>query len=320
MWDSNGIRPDTSSFGNHSNTMIYMCPVPLTHVDCPDGCLVYAQHQTIVAVIDFEMIVDDAHTCFYAYDGRLAVRTKRLGMAYVEAIIDTTTSAMIYLRNFVRINGPRLPPVADLEDSMDDRKVGMVTCFVCGNDLWVGCTSCMHCNSPVLCAENLPKFDPNDFSIPSACIETWSKEDRKTISEVIIQDRKAISKHFEMTYNINTEIPESEMRSLHRESIRSFGAQGKRSDQEICRAERLPYKTDDELASSIATIKLRIDNDDRLRMKLARPVLTVSSNALLARILKSQLHAHAFTMAVQYGEIDRTNLGLRTRRDANLAE
>ena len=123
-----------------------------------------------------------------------------------------------------------------------------------------------------------------------------------------------------MTYNINTEIPESEMRSLHRESIRSFVAQGKRSDQEICRAERLPYKTDDELASSIATIKLRIDNDDRLRMKLARPVLTVSSNALPARILKSQLHAHAYTMAIQHGEIDRTNLGLRTRRDANLAE
>jgi hypothetical protein len=62
MWDSNGIRPDTSTFGNHSSTMIYMCPVPLTDIDCPDGCQIYEHHQTLVVVIDFEMIVDDAHT------------------------------------------------------------------------------------------------------------------------------------------------------------------------------------------------------------------------------------------------------------------
>ncbi len=89
MWDSDGIRPDTSTFGNHSRNMIYMCPVPLTDIDCPDGCQVYEEPQTIVVVIDFEMIVDDGYTCFYAYDGRLAVKSKRIGMAYVEAIIDT---------------------------------------------------------------------------------------------------------------------------------------------------------------------------------------------------------------------------------------
>ena len=110
------------------------------------------------------------------------------------------------------------------------------------------------------------------------------------------------------------------MKSQDREATRSFGAQGKRSDQDLCKAERLPYKTDDELASSINTIKLRIDNDARLRMKIAKPVLTVSSNALPARILKSQLHTYAYTMAIQRGEIDRENLGQRTRRDTSLAE
>ena len=155
---------------------------------------------------------------------------------------------------------------------------------------------------------------------PPACVETWSKEDRKKISEVIIPGRKAVSKHFETNFNINTDFPEGEMKSQDREATRSFGAQGKRSDQELCRAERLPYKTDDELASSINTIKLRIDSDAKFRMKIARPVLTVSSNALPARILKSQLHTYAYTMAIQNGEIDRENLGLRTRRDANLAE
>ena len=110
------------------------------------------------------------------------------------------------------------------------------------------------------------------------------------------------------------------MKSQDREATRSFGAQEKRSDQDLCKAERLPYKTDDELASSINTLKLRIDHDARLRMKIARPVLTVSSNALPARILKSQLHRHAYTMAVQFGEIDRDNLGHRTRRDCHLEE
>jgi hypothetical protein len=320
MWDSSGIRPDTSTFGNHSSTMIYMCPVPLTDIDCPYGCQIYEEHQTIVVVIDFEMVIDDSHTCFYAYDGRLAIKTKRIGMAYVEALIDTTTGAMIYLRNFVRVNGQRLPAVSDMEDSVDDRRIKTETCFVCGNHIWIGCTSCMHCNSPVLYAQNLPDFNPDDFSVPPACVETWSKEDRKVISEVIIQGRKAVSKHFETTFNINTDFPEGEMKSQDREATRSFGAQGKRSDQELCRAERLPYKTDDELASSINTIKLRIDHDARLRMKIARPVLTVSSNALPARILKSQLHTYAYTMAIQHGEIDRENLGQRTRRDMNLVE
>jgi hypothetical protein len=292
----------------------------LTDDDCPDGCLVYEQRQTLVAVIDFEMIVDDAHTCFYAYDGRLAVKTKRLGMAYVEAIIDTTTGAMIYLRNFVRVDGQRLPAVADLEDSIDDRRIKTETCFVCGNHIWIGCTSCMHCNSPVLYTQNLPDFNPDDFSIPPACVETWSKEDRKRISEIIIQGRKAISKQFETSFIINTDIPSSKMTSHNREATRSFAAQGKRSDQEICKAEHLPYKTDDELASSINTIKLRIESDAKFRMKIARPVLTVSSNALPARILKSQLHTYAYTIAIQHGEIDRENLGQRTRRDANLAE
>jgi hypothetical protein len=178
----------------------------------------------------------------------------------------------------------------------------------------------MHCNSPVLYTQNLPDFKPDDFSLPAACIETWSKDDRKVISEVIIQGRRAVSKHFETTYNINTDFPEGETKSQEREATRSFGAQGKRSDQELCRAERLPYRTDEELASSIDTIKLKIDNDPRFRMKVARPVLTVSSNALPARILKSQLHTYAYTMAIQHGEIDRENLGQRTRRDVNLAE
>jgi hypothetical protein len=129
-----------------------------------------------------------------------------------------------------------------------------------------------------------------------------------------------VAKQFEMTFNINTNIPKEEMTSQNREATRSFAAQGKRCDSDLCKAERLPYRSDEQIADSINKLKLRIDNDRVLRMKIAKPVLTASSSALPARILKSQLHRYAYTVAVQNGEIDQAMLGNRTRRDYHTEE
>jgi hypothetical protein len=92
------------------------------------------------------------------------------------------------------------------------------------------------------------------------------------------------------------------------------------SDSDICKAERLPFKTEDEIAASVVTLKTRIENDQAFRLKLARKVLTVSSNPLPARILKSQLHRHAYTVALREEEINLENLGHRARRGFTTTE
>ena len=69
IWDSNGIRPDTSPFGSHSKSFVYCCPVPLSHKHCPDGCMIYSEYAQVMVILDFHMIMDDNHECFYAYDG-----------------------------------------------------------------------------------------------------------------------------------------------------------------------------------------------------------------------------------------------------------
>jgi hypothetical protein len=324
IWDSNGIRPDTSTFGNHSKTIIYMCPVPLDHKDCPDGCQVYGQYGTHVVVVDFELIMEDNIPCFYGYDGRIAVKACALGMLYVEAIIDLSTSAMIYLRNFVKLEhsdyGARFPALADLTDTTEGRKVKIENCFVCQNDVWVGSTCCLHCDSPVLYDHNLPEFKPEDFSLTDQHIREWSKEEKKSISGIIIRGQKAVAKQFEMKFNINTDIPIEEQKGLIRESTRSFAAQGSRADSDICKMERLPFKTEDEIAASVVQLKARIEHDSAFRLRLARKVLTVSSNPMPARILKSQLHRHAYTVALREEEIDLEQLGHRARRGFTTTE
>ena len=69
-------------------------------------------------------------------------------------------------------------------------------------------------------------------------------------------------------------MPKEELRSEQREITRSFQYQGKRSDQDLCKAERLPHR-DEELSNSIARLKLKIDNDQSYRAKLHRVMLNV---------------------------------------------
>ena len=120
MWVSNGVRPDTSPFGSYSKSFIYCCPAPITHEHCPDGCMVYNEYAQVLVTLDFHIIMDDNHECFYGYDGRIAIKTKRLGVAYVGSIIELGTGALLYSRNFARVENQRLPAVADLEDSVDN--------------------------------------------------------------------------------------------------------------------------------------------------------------------------------------------------------
>ena len=99
-----------------------------------------------------------------------------------------------------------------------------------------------------------------------------------------------------------------------REATRSLESQGKRCDQDLCKAERLAHK-EDGLDRSIDTLKLKIDNDPAYRSKLSRVMINVSSQAMPGKYLKSQLHRYAYTEAVRLGEIDQGHLGQRTRRD-----
>ena len=319
MWDSNGIRPDTSPFGTHSKSLIYCCPVPIDHKDCPDGCMMYNESAQVLVTLDFHMIMDDGYQCFYGYDGCIAIQTKRLGVAYVESIIDLGTGALMYYRNSARVEDQRLPAIADLEDSAEDRKIETNECFICGNQVWIGCTSCFHCNSPVLYDQSFPMYNPNDSTLPPACTRAWTREEGKVVFDSIIKGRKAVAKSFEMKYNINTDIPKEERASEIREMTRSYPAQGERCDQDLCKADRLPHK-DENLADSIRQLKEKIDNDPVYRAKLYRPMLTVSSQVLPAKYLKSELHRFAFTLAVQLNEVNRELLGNRTRRDYGITE
>ena len=117
-----------------------------------------------------------------------------------------------------------------------------------------------------------------------------------------------------MKFNINTAAPKEEHKSELREVTRSLESQGKRCDQDLCKADRLAHK-DDGLDRSIDTLKLKIDNDHAYRSRLSRVMINVSSHATPAKFLKSQLHRYAYTEAVRLGEIDQGHLGQRAKRD-----
>ena len=115
-------------------------------------------------------------------------------------------------------------------------------------------------------------------------------------------------------------MPKEELKSEIREMTRSFQPQGRRCDQDLCKAEQLPHKDDGSLAHSVAILKLRIDNDPEYRTKLFRVMLNVSSHVLPARYLRSELYCYAYTEAVRLGEVEQDMLGRRARRDYDKVE
>ena len=154
----------------------------------------------------------------------------------------------------------------------------------CGNQVWIRCTSCIHCDSPIIHDQGLPTYNPNNSTLPPASTRAWTREEGKVAFDAIIRGRKAVAKSFEMKYNINTVVPREERHSELREMTRSYPAQGKRCDQDLCKAEKLPHK-EENLADSIRQLKTKIDNDPAYRAKLYRPLLTISSQVLPAKYL-----------------------------------